>query len=104
LARYLYKNIMLNIVVPSNGQSGLTFSLFERYGIPAPTSGIEPEINDDLVLKFENEEEAVIYAQQMQNMAEEINDKSTTQYWAINDIIVAIRSDEFVQDFISEDK
>jgi len=88
LARYLYKNIMLNIVVPSNGQSGLTFSLFERYGIPAPTSGIEPEINDDLV----------------QNMAEEINDKSTTQYWAINDIIVAIRSDEFVQDFISEDK
>ena len=88
MARYLYKNIMLNIVVPSNGQSGLTFSLFERYGIPAPTSGIEPEINDDLV----------------QNMAEEINDKSTTQYWAINDIIVAIRSDEFVQDFISEDK
>ena len=94
---------MLNIVVPSNGQSGLTFSIFERYGIPAPTSGAEPEINDDLVLKFKNEEEAVIYAQQLQNMAEEINDKNTTQYSAINDIIVAIRSDEFVQDFMSEE-
>jgi len=99
LACYLYKNIMLKIVVPSNTPSGITFSLFERYGIPGPTSGVDGEINDDLVLKFENEEEAVVYAQQLQNMAEEINDKTTTQYQAINDIIVAIRSDEFVQDF-----
>jgi hypothetical protein len=99
LARYLYINIMLKIVVPSNTPSGITFSLFERYGIPAPTSGVDEEINDDLVLKFENEEEAVVYAQQLQNMAEEINDKTTTQYQAINDIIVAIKSDEFVQDF-----
>jgi hypothetical protein len=90
---------MLKIVVPSNTPSGITFSLFERYGIPGPISGIDEEINDDLVLKFENEEEAIVYAQQMQNMAEEINDKTTTQYLAIMDIIVAIKSDEFVQDF-----
>jgi hypothetical protein len=103
LARYLHKDNMLKIVVPSNMPSGLTFSLFERYGIPGPVSGIEEEINDDLVLKFENEEEAVIYAQQLQNMAEQINDKTTTQYQAINDIIVTIKSDEFVQSFMSEE-
>jgi hypothetical protein len=93
---------MLKIAVPSNMPSGLTFSLFERYGIPGPVSGIEEEINDDLVLKFENEEEAVIYARQLENMADEINDKTTTLYLAINDIIVTIKSDEFVKDFTRE--
>jgi hypothetical protein len=94
---------MLNIIVPPSGQSNITFSLFERYQLPAPLSGVDAEINDDLILKFENEEEAVIYAKQLQNMAEEINDKTTTQYLAINDIIVAIESDEFVQDFMSKE-
>jgi hypothetical protein len=95
---------MLKIIVPSQGESNLSFSFFERYNIPAPPSGADAEINDDLVLKFENEQEAVIYADQLQNMAEEINDKTTTQYLAINDIIVAIKNDEFVQDFLSENK
>jgi len=94
---------MLNIIVPSKGQSNLSFSFFERYQIPAPPSGVDAEINDDVILKFEDEQEAVIYAEQLQNMAEEINDKSTTQYQAINDIIVAIKSDEFVQEFMSEE-
>ena len=93
---------MLNILVPSSGPSRLSFSLFEEYGIPAPLSGVDEEINGDVILKFEDEEEAVIYAEQMENMANELNDKSTTQYLAINDIIVAVRNDEFVQSFTSE--
>ncbi|HZY35173.1 MAG TPA: hypothetical protein VFE53_00915 [Mucilaginibacter sp.] len=94
---------MLNILVPSNGPSALTFSLFERYQIPAPVSGVEEEVNDDVILKFENEEEAIIYARQLENMADEINDKTTTQYLAINDIIAAIRDDDFVQEFLSKE-
>jgi hypothetical protein len=90
---------MLNITVPSNGPSNLTFSSFERYGIPAPLSGVDAEINDDVILKFEDEDEAITYAEQLENMANEINDKSTTQYLAINDIIVAIWNDEFVQGY-----
>ena len=90
---------MLKILVPSNGDSNLSFSAFEQYGIPAPLSGVDAEVNNDAVLKFEDEEEAIVYAQQLENMAEEINDKSTIEYLAINDIIVAIRSDEFVQNY-----
>jgi len=93
---------MLNILIPSSGPSKLSFSLFEEYGIPAPLSGVDEEINGDVILKFEDEEEAVVYAEQMENMANELNDKSTTQYLAINDIIVAVRNDEFVQSFTSE--
>jgi spore coat protein CotF len=78
---------MLNITVPSDGPSKLTFSLFEKYDIPAPLSGVDAEINDNLILK------------QMEDLANEINDKTTTQYLSINDIIVAIWNDEFIQSY-----
>ena len=93
---------MLNILVPPSGPSKLSFSLFEEYDIPAPRSGVDEEVNGDLILKFDNEEDALAYAEQMENMANELNDKSTTQYLAINDIIVAITNDEFVQSYTRE--
>ena len=93
---------MLNILIPSTGPSKLSFSLFEEYGIPPPLSGVDEEVNGDVILKFEDEEEAIAYSEQMENMANELNDKSTTQHLAINDIIVAIRDDEFVQSYFKE--
>jgi hypothetical protein len=93
---------MLKITVPATGDSEITFSLFERYEIPAPPSGVDDEGDDHLVLRFEDEEEAAGYAEQLENMAAGINDKTTTQYLAVNDIIVAIWGDEFVQSFIRE--
>ena len=92
---------MLRITIPSGTSSGLSFSTFERYGLPAPTSGVDAEINDDLVLKFEDEEEAVRYADHLENLSYELDDKSTTQYAAINDMIMAIRNDEFIQSYTS---
>jgi len=90
---------MLRITVPPGTSSGLSFSTFERYGLPAPASGVDAEINDDLVLKFEDEAEAVTYAEQLENLSNELNDKSTPQYSAINDMIMAIRNDEFIQSY-----
>jgi hypothetical protein len=91
---------MLNITVPSNGSSQLTFATFERYDLPAPPNGVDPEINDDVILKFENEEEAVNYAWQLEDLSSELNNKSSMQNIAINDIILAIRNDEFVQSYL----
>jgi len=90
---------MLNIIVPSDGESRLTFSKFEEFGIPAPPSGVDQEINNNLILRFEDEEEAITYAGELEDMAGEINDKTTTQYMAVNDIILAITNDEFVQSY-----
>jgi hypothetical protein len=92
---------MLRITVSPGTSSGLSFSTFERYGLPAPSSGADAEINDDLVLKFENEEEAITYADQLENLSNELNDKSTPQYTAISDMIMAIRNDEFIQSYTS---
>jgi len=67
--------------------------------LPAPPDGADAEINGDLILKFEDEEDAIVYAAQLQNLANELNDKDTPQYVAISNIIMAIRNDEFVQSY-----
>jgi hypothetical protein len=90
---------MLQITVPSTGPSQLTFSAFERFDIPAPPDGVDAEINDDLILKFEDEEEAISYADELEDMSNRIKEKDTPQYRAIGDIIMAIRNDEFIQNY-----
>lgn len=91
---------MLRIVVPSNTSSQLTFSTFERYGLPAPPNGVDAEINEDVVLNFEDEEEAITYANQLEILSNGLNDKSSPQNIAIGDMIMAIRNDEFIQNYI----
>jgi hypothetical protein len=88
---------MLKIAIPSTGTAKLTFSSFERYGIPAPLSGADAEINDDLVLNFEDEEEAVTYSEQLEALSGELEDETSPQNLAINDMIMAIQNDPFVQ-------
>ena len=90
---------MLRINIPSTGPSELTFSTFERFGLPAPPNGVNEEINDDVILNFEDEEEAITYAEQLENLSNGLNDKSSPQNLAIWDIIMAIRNDEFVQSY-----
>ena len=90
---------MLYINISLDSDSNLNFSTFEEYGLPAPPNGVDAEINNDVILKFDNEEEAVIYAEQLENLSNELNDKQSPQYIAISDIIMAIRNDEFVQSY-----
>jgi hypothetical protein len=90
---------MLFINVSSNSNSNLNFSTFEEYELPAPPNGIDAEINNDIVLKFDDEEDAIIYAEQLENLSNGLHDKQSPQYIAISDIIMAIRNDEFVQSY-----
>ncbi|MDB5009015.1 MAG: hypothetical protein JWQ84_3207 [Mucilaginibacter sp.] len=90
---------MLRIAIPSNSGSNINFSTFEQYELPAPPDGVDAEINNDLILKFEDEEEAITYADQLENLSAGLKDKNTPQYIAISDIITAIRNDEFIQSY-----
>jgi len=90
---------MLQITVPSTGLGQLTFSAFELLDLPAPPSGVDAEINNLVILKFEDEEEAIAYANELEDMCNGINDKETPEYKAISDIIMAIRNDEFIQSY-----
>jgi len=90
---------MLHINISAQGNSNLNFSTFEEYGFPAPLNGVDAEVNNDVILRFEDEEEAIIYAEQLENLSNELNDKQSPQYIAISDVIMAIRNDEFVQSY-----
>ena len=90
---------MLRINVPSNTASQINFSTFESFELPQPPSGVEAEINNDLILQFEDEEEAIAYADELEDLSYQLTDKTEPRYLVVNDIIMAIRNDEFIQSY-----
>ncbi|TWJ04873.1 hypothetical protein JN11_00596 [Mucilaginibacter frigoritolerans] len=90
---------MLRINVPSNTTSQVNFSTFEILQLPVPPNGVEAEINNDLILQFEDEEEAIAYADELEALSYQLTDKTEPRYLVVNDIIMAIRNDEFIQSY-----
>ena len=90
---------MLRIEIPLDGPSNLTFTEIEKYEIPAPPNGFKPEVNDIAIMQFEDEQEAIDYAHDLDEYSSSINSESA-EFFAINTIIKAISDDEFVQAYI----
>ncbi len=90
---------MLRINIPSSGPSKLTFTELEKYEIPAPPDGFNSEINDEVILQFEDEQEAIDYAHDLDEYADSV-DNTSQEYLVITDIINAISDDDFVRDYI----
>jgi hypothetical protein len=93
---------MLLINVPAATYGHINFALFMNFGLPEPVGGVDAEINNDLILKFEDEEEAVIYAAQLENLSIGLKDQNSPEDLAIGDIIMAIRNDDFVQSYLEK--
>jgi len=91
---------MLRIEIPSSGPAHLNFSKLERLNIPTPPNGFDPEINDNIIMSFEDEQQAIDYSIEMDKYAELLNDYSSPEYVAVSEIIKAISEDEFVQSYI----
>ena len=90
---------MLNIAIPSNGLSGLTFTELEKYNIPTPPNGFSSEVNDSVVIRFDDEQQALDYAHDLDAYSNSIG-RETAEYNIIADIIKAVGDDEFVQTYI----
>lgn len=91
---------MLQITIPSNGRSELTFSSLENSELPKPINGIDEEINGDAILLFDDEEQAINYTYELEDISTTINDSDSPLKLAINDIAAAINRDEFVQSYL----
>ncbi|MES2266008.1 MAG: hypothetical protein V4520_04570 [Bacteroidota bacterium] len=87
---------MLKISVPSNT---LAANVFEQTDLPTPPNGTETEINGELILLFEDEEEAVAYLDELEDYATEL-DAEAPEKPAINALVSAINNDEFVQAYL----
>lgn len=90
---------MLVIGINSGGQLPLTLTELNKYNIPSPTNGFDTEENNDVIMKFENEQEAIDYSYELDSYANSIDIKSE-EYRIITAIVKSISDDEFVQNYI----
>ncbi|MGN6640030.1 MAG: hypothetical protein ACTHJ8_14065 [Mucilaginibacter sp.] len=93
---------MLRIEVPSDSPSGLTFSKVKQFDIPAPRDGFLEEIDDNLILQFEDEQDAIDYSLELDRYAESLRDHKSEEYQITGNIIKAISEDEFVRAYIQD--
>ena len=91
---------MLLISIPSTVRSGITFTGFKRVEIPKPINGYAAEINNDLILKFEDEEQAIDYANKLRELVTDQGEQYTIEREIINDIIDVISTNRFVQSYL----
>jgi len=90
---------MLIIEISSGGRSPITFGRLEKYNIPAPPNGFDSEINDNIIMRFDDEQQAIDYSYELDSYANAADNKSE-EYHIITAIIKSISDDEFVQAFI----
>ena len=90
---------MLRIEIPSNGLSGLTFNELEKYDIPSPPNGFSAEINNNVVMSFDDEQQAIDYAHELDAYSNQV-DAESHEYQVITDLIKAVGDDAFVQNYI----
>jgi len=83
---------MLRINIPSNGPSKIDYSTFSNFLLPVPNDGIDSEVNNSLVLLFNDEEKAIDYTNQLKQL-------SGSQKKVGNEIIAAIEKDLLVSTY-----
>jgi hypothetical protein len=87
---------MLRITIPS---SAVSAKVFEQDTLPTPPNGTETEVNGELILLFEDEEEAVAYLDELEDYSTDLDDASADRP-VVNELISAINNDEFVQAYL----
>jgi hypothetical protein len=74
-------------------------NVIQNYSFPAPSGGFDTEINGNLILQFEDEQEAVGYLDILQEQAAKVDGNSPEKAF-IDALITAINNDEFVQAYL----
>jgi hypothetical protein len=90
---------MLKIDIPQDSSIAFTATTFDQYNIPAPLNGTETEVNGDVILLFEDEQEAVDYLDQLEDHSTELESNDPQKLY-INTLVSAITNDEFVQAYL----
>ena len=93
---------MLKIDIPK-GSALITRDMFDEYSIPLPPNGMDTEINEDLILLFDDEQQAVTYLDELEDYAGELDEESPEKD-ILNALITAIGNDDFVTTFLEENE
>ncbi len=93
---------MLRINIPPTGPSPLTFADFIKYHLPIPSKGVRARAkgkNKNTILLFDNEYEAVVYADQLEEIVTTVSKSSPTRN-IIRDLATAIRNDDTIRNYV----
>lgn len=90
---------MLRINVPPTGSSKLTSADFKNYDLPMPSKGIEEAGDKETKLLFDNEFEAVVYADQLEEIVTTVS-KSSPLKNILRDLVTTIRNDDSIRNYL----
>jgi len=90
---------MLRITLPPLSPKRITFSDFKNYHLPIPSKGVKERGEKNTVLVFDNEYEAVVYADQLEEMVTTVS-KSSPLKNILRDLITSIRNDDTIRNYV----
>ena len=89
---------MLKINIPGAVEK-ITQKTFETYHIPYPPNGTDIEINGDIILLFDDEQQAISYLDELEDNSASVHDNSPAKK-VLSLIVSTISNDEFVQAYL----
>jgi hypothetical protein len=90
---------MLRIILPPLSPKRITFSDFKNYHLPIPSKGVKERGGENTVLVFDNEYDAVVYADQLEEMVTTVS-KSSPVKNILRDLITSIRNDDTIRNYV----
>jgi len=90
---------MLRINLPPTGPIRVTSADFVKYRLPLPSKGVKARGKNDTVLVFDNEDEAVVYADQLEEIVTNVSKNSPLRSM-LRDMVTAIRNDDTIRNYL----
>jgi hypothetical protein len=90
---------MLRIIVPPISPKRITFADFKNYHLPVPSKGVKDFGKKETVLLFDNEYEAVVYADKLEEIVTTVS-KSSPVKNILRDLITSIRNDDTIRNYV----
>ncbi len=90
---------MLRINLPPTGPTRVTFADFVKYRLPLPSMGVKARGKNNTFLVFDNEDEAVIYADQLEEIVTSVSKNSPVRSM-LRDMVTAIRNDDTIRNYV----
>jgi len=90
---------MLRINLPPTSPKPITSADFKNYHLPEPSKGVKGKRKNKVFLVFDNEYEAVIYADQLEEIVTTVS-KSSPVKNILRDVVTAIRNDDSIRNYL----
>jgi hypothetical protein len=90
---------MLRINLPQIGRTRLTSADFKNYHLPIPSKGVKALKNNETILLFDNEYDAIVYADQLEEIVTTVS-KSSPLKNPLRDLVTTIRNDDTIRNYL----